>query len=169
MNRNEILLLILVLLLIVLYIKNNKNIKDKFTSKENLQNPQIKQDEVLFREMSKGGITDTYNDVIIDQTKTIIFDTHYKIKVDHNDTIKKLITELETINPYDLLILGKDYDYISEYDTLYHYIIVKGVDIDYKKLELMAQKNVRYAKIKNIIDNIRKYVELVKHKDHRSW
>ena len=44
-----------------------------------------------------------------------------------------------------------------------------SVDIDYKKLDLMAQKNVRYAKIKHIIDNIRKYVELVKHKDHRAW
>jgi hypothetical protein len=169
MTRNKILLLILVLLLIVLYIKNNKNIKDNFTSKENLEKSEIKQNEVLFREMSRGGITDVYNDVLIDQYKTIIFDTHYKIKVDNNDTIKKLITELETINPYDLLILGKDYDYISEYDTLYHYIIVKGVDIDYKKLELMAQKNTKYEKAKNIIDNIRKYVELVKHKDHRSW
>jgi hypothetical protein len=169
MNRNEILLLILILLLIILFIKNNKNIKNIITTKENLQKNEIKQNQVLYREITKGGVTDVYNDVIIDETKTIIFDTHYKIKVDHNDTIKKLIVELQTINPYDLLILGKDYDYIPEYDTLYHYIIVKGVDLDYKKLELMAQQNTKYEQAKNIIDNIRKYIELVKHKDHRSW
>lgn len=167
MNKNEILSLILILLLIILYIKN-KNIRNNFISIENFEKSE-KHYEILFREISKGGITDIYNDVLIDQTKTIIFDTHYKIKVDNNDIINKILVELETIDPSDLLILGKDYDYISEYDTLYHYIIVKDVDIDYKKLDLMAQKNVRYAKIKNIIDKIRKYVELVKHKDYRSW
>jgi hypothetical protein len=173
MDRNTILGILLIVLVVILLLKYRKtSLGYIFGHSENLENsPTQKLDtnEILYREIIKGGITDNNTDIMIRQKEIDIFDTHYKIKENHDPKYHKLIVELETINPYDLLILGKDYDYVSEFDTLEHHIIVKGVDIDPAKLDKMAHSNDRYAHYKDILDNVQKYINIVKHKNHNSW
>lgn len=173
MNKNTILTIILIILLCVLYFKKQNNNQSQLSNltqnltqkKENFDDS----NQILYREVIKGGVTELNRDIIITKKDIRIFDTHYRIKEDIQDNYKYLIKHLEKIDPSDLIKIGKDYDYISEYDTLYHYILIKDVDIDYNKLELLAHSDERYAYYKEIIDDIRSYIKIVEHREHKSW
>ena len=177
MNKNTFLTVILIILLCVLYFKKyHYNLSDISQNSQNSQNNIIQKkenfddsDQILYREVIKGGVTELNRDIIITKKDIRIFDTHYRIKEDIQDNYKYLIKHLEKIDPSDLIKIGKDYDYISEYDTLYHYILIKDVDIDYNKLELLAHSDEKYAYYKEIIDDIHSYIKIVEHREHKSW
>ena len=85
MNKNTILTVILIILLCVLYFKKHHyNLSD--TSQNSQNNITQKKEnfngenQILYREVIKGGITELNRDIIITKKDIRIFDTHYIIK-----------------------------------------------------------------------------------------
>ena len=108
MNKNTILTVILIILLCFLYYKKqNRNLSNTSQNSQNSQNNIIQKKEnfddsnqILYREVIKGGVTELNRDIIITKKDIRIFDTHYKIKEDIQDNYKYLIKHLEKNKPF---------------------------------------------------------------------